>query len=86
MNLLPSSDGALVIRTDFSNDSRWEEICSLISAPVEDWGEQYYARVQFLNSFSFCNIKKEQFIGSLSANYDHSFVFVVEFRNNISFR
>jgi hypothetical protein len=78
VNLLPSSDEALVVRTDFSDDSRWEEICSLISTPVEDWGEQYYARVRFLNDLSFCNAKKEQFIGSLSANYDHSFVFMVD--------
>lgn len=78
MKLLPNSDEALVVRTNFSDDAEWEEICRLVSAPVEDWGEPFYAHVRFLDDLSFRDATKEQLIDSLSADYDHSFLLVID--------
>ena len=37
MNQLPQTDHPLVLRTDYSDQAAWENICVEISKPVEDF-------------------------------------------------
>ncbi|MFI0454294.1 DUF6924 domain-containing protein [Actinomadura sp. 6N118] len=36
MNLLPSSDLVLMLRTDFSDQAAWEAICETVRSPDEE--------------------------------------------------
>ena len=78
MKLLPNSDRPTIIRTDFSDDKKWQRIRSLISAPVKDWYDLFYARVAFVNDLSFDSATKTQLINSLPEVYGYSFLCVAD--------
>lgn len=46
---LPESDDSLVLRTDFSDDAAWEEICKVIISPVGD----FQACVEFVDDSAY---------------------------------
>ena len=43
---LPNSKDVLVLRTDFSNDQKWNKICQLISKSGREQGFQPYVEYQ----------------------------------------
>lgn len=59
MKPLPRSDQALVIRTDFSDDTAWNAVVKAISAPVEG----FYAYVEFVDDVAFRELAVEQLVG-----------------------
>jgi hypothetical protein len=69
---------ALVIRTEFENQQAWETICELIRAPVLEYGDTFYANVEFLEDDEFRDLSKEDLLPRVPAGYLHSFVFVVD--------
>jgi hypothetical protein len=75
---IPQTNNPLVIRTDFENQKAWKEICSLIRAPVAEYGEAFYAYVEFLDDAAFRNLTPEDLLARLPAGYSHSFLMVVD--------
>ena len=68
MKPLPRSDQALVIRTDFSDDSAWNTIVAAIRQPVEG----FYAYVDFVDDPAFGELTVEQLVAlrdDLSKSY-----------------
>jgi hypothetical protein len=45
--MLPESENALVIRTDFSDEAAWDRLCRAIRKPSPDFG--FLANVDFVN-------------------------------------
>ena len=78
MKLLPNSNDPLIIRTDFSDDGVWQEVCSRISAPVEDWGMVYYANVTLLSDSAFQDTTKTQLLNALTEEHEHSFLCIAD--------
>lgn len=74
MQQLPNTENALVLRTDFTDDAAWEEICANIQAPV---GE-FQAYVNFLDDSQYDGVTTEQLptLGALELNY--YFMFIVD--------
>ena len=64
MKPLPSSDRALVIRTDFSNQSAWDSIRSIIKKPVDG----FYAYVHYVDDVDYDGLTREQLIELFRAN------------------
>ena len=74
MKKLPSTDEALVLRTDFSDDIAWQLICESIRDP----GGEFKAYVNFLNDRQYEGITPEQLLDIIPENYEHSFIFIVD--------
>ena len=76
MNQLPQTENPLVLRTDFSNQATWEAIHVAIQKPVGLF--RFHANVEFLDEIEYANITKEQLIGLLPANYNHTFIILAD--------
>ncbi len=76
MNEIPQTDYALVLRTDFSDQDAWDEICAAIREPVGEF--HFLAYVAFLDHQQYANITKEQLLQLIPKNYNHTFVILVD--------
>lgn len=76
MNEIPQTEYALVLRTDFSDQVAWDQICAAIREPVTEF--RFLAYVDFLDRERYANITKENLLGSIPDGYNHSFIVVVD--------
>lgn len=81
MTTLPSTNNPIVLRTDFSNDNEWTNICKEISTPDPEFG--FLANVEIINDKTFENISEEIIINNDVSNYNHNFIFIVD-KNTIA--
>jgi hypothetical protein len=75
MNKIGKTEDALVLRTDFSNEEKWQEICKAIETPEPI--ENFKANVTFLSDAQYQDISTEKVI-SLIDPEDHWFAFIVD--------
>jgi hypothetical protein len=73
---LPEYDYSLVIRTDFSNDTAWEQLCRTIQEPQTQYGFQ--ASVEFVNDASCSGLAPEAVASVLPPGSHRSFAFLVD--------
>ena len=73
MNDIPQTENALVLRTDFSDNSAWQSVCAAIKEPV---GE-FRAYVDCISDAAYDGLIVEQLV-ALSGNDSRSFMFVVD--------
>ena len=76
MNPIPQTKHALVLRTDFSDQAAWDEICTEIQKPVGIL--QFRAYVEFLDTREYADITKDQLMSLIPENYNHSFIIVAD--------
>lgn len=76
MKLIPHTEYALILRTDFSNPSAWDELCAAIRKPVGVF--RFLAHVEFLDDPEYADITKEQLVQLLPAHYPHSFLMIAD--------
>ena len=76
MKQIPKTENALILRTDFSNQDVWEEICEIIRKSVGDL--HFLAYVQFLDDKEYANITKNQLLELIPSDYNHSFIIVAD--------
>ena len=76
--MFQKTDEAVVIRTDFGNQQAWETICGLISAPVHDGNETFYAHVEFVENRKYRNFSIAELLEAVPRDYKRSFLFVVD--------
>lgn len=75
MNNIPQTDNALVLRTDFSDNSAWESICVAVKEPVGEF--QFRAHVDCVSDPAYDGLTVEQLL-ALRGNDSRSFMFVVD--------
>jgi uncharacterized protein DUF6924 len=75
MKKLPVTQKSLVLRTDFSDSTAWEQICIAIQQPQTE--NAFQANVECVSDPAFTGSTPENVV-SLSAGSDRSFVFVVD--------
>ena len=75
MKELPEAESPLVIRTHFSNQRAWEEICTVIRQPVE---EDFLANVEFVDDAAYANASKEQLLKLFPEDSFHSFCIIAD--------
>jgi hypothetical protein len=76
MKQIPKTENALVLRTDFSNQAAWEEICETIREPVGDL--HFLANVDFLDDREYADITKDQLMKLIPEDYNHFFIIVAD--------
>jgi hypothetical protein len=76
MKQIPKTKNVLVLRTDFSNQAAWEEICKTIGEPVGDL--HFLANVDFLDDREYTEISKDQLMKLIPQEYNHTFIIVVD--------
>jgi hypothetical protein len=76
---LPNTTNALVVRTDFSDDSTWDSIRTAIEAPVGEF--QFRAQVDFLSDLEYANLTPDDFLALIPLHRnDIPFIFIVDQR------
>jgi hypothetical protein len=70
---IPRTKNALVLRTDFSDETAWKELSTAIEAPV---GE-FQARVTLLSDRSFESMTLQEMI-RLASDAGHRFIFIAD--------
>ena len=73
MKPLPKSDQALVVRTDFSDDTAWTGVVSAIKRPVDG----FFAYVDFVDDAAFDGLTVEQLV-ALRDGLSKSYVIVAD--------
>lgn len=76
MKTIPSTANVLVLRTDFSDQIAWVEICAEIRKPVGTL--HFVAYLDYLNDMEYADITKEQILNLLPSDYNHSFIIVAD--------
>lgn len=76
MKPLPKTENALVLRTDFSDQSTWTAICEIIQRPVDIF--RFRANVEFLDDAAYADISKDQLLELIPHDYNHSFIIIVD--------
>jgi len=76
MKQIPETENALVLRTDFSDQATWDSICATIRKPVSFF--RFRANVDFMDDVEYSGITREQLLGLIPKNYNHSFIIVVD--------
>jgi hypothetical protein len=75
---LPRTPNPPVIRTDFSDQQAWEEICKLLHLPVEQGGILFQANIDLLERSDLQGLTSEELLAAVPADYEHAVCFVVD--------
>ena len=80
MKPLPKSDQALVLRTDFSDDTAWQTVRAAIEAPVREPRAtiDFFAYVTFIDDPSYRELDTAQIPSLFGPESNQSFVIVVD--------
>ncbi len=71
---IPETETSVVLRTDYSDATRWEAICEAIRRPV---GE-FRAYVEFLSDPAYEGLTPEQVRGLVPKGSARTFIFIVD--------
>jgi hypothetical protein len=74
MNTIPETEYPVVVRTDFTDQTAWDEICAAIRTQPD--GSDVY--VEFLDDPGYSGATKEKLLALLPADYSHPVLFVVD--------
>ena len=73
MKTLPQSDNSLLLRTDFSDDAKWDELCEAVQATSE---EGFRASVDCVSDPAYDGLTVEQLVALAQNDADRSFIFI----------
>jgi hypothetical protein len=76
MQLLPKSEEALVIRTDFSDVEVWKRLWGEILAPVGRF--KFRAYVNFVDDLAYENLSTDKLLALVPEGFDHNFIMVAD--------
>ncbi|BCJ31583.1 DUF6924 domain-containing protein [Actinocatenispora sera] len=75
---LPATEAALLVRTGFADDARWESILTDVFEPEEDSGLGMQAGVHPLSDPQYAGCTLAEVLALVPAAYPHTFLFVVD--------
>lgn len=73
---IPSGFTPVVIRTNFSDDAKWEEMKKTISSAVQPEG--FVAYVNFVNSRKLAGKNFDEIVALIPSGYDPGYVFIAD--------
>ncbi len=71
---IPETEDALVLRTDFTDDTAWDALCTAIREPVEE----FRAYVTFVSEPEYEGRTTEELLAHVPHTSDHTFMFIVD--------
>ncbi len=71
---LPTSENALLIRTDFSEQSTWQQLLAAVSEPEDP----FIFNMEIVDDRANSGATVEQLLAALPENYPHSFIVVAD--------
>lgn len=71
---IPSSENALLIRTDFSDERAWQKLAKVVSEPADP----FIFNMEIVNDKSNSGASVEQLMDALPEGYQHSFMVVAD--------
>ncbi|NEQ97414.1 MAG: hypothetical protein F6K30_11930 [Cyanothece sp. SIO2G6] len=74
MSGLPKTKKSIVLRTDFTNDGVWENVCSDISTPAGN----HRVSVEFVNDTQFDCLTIDQLLELIPPSSKKTFIFLVD--------
>ncbi|MDI1234484.1 MAG: hypothetical protein PSX81_09395 [bacterium] len=66
----------LLVRTDFSNETAWKDLCWELHSPHQDFG--ILSAIDFYSNPALEGINVEELPYKLSKQYPHSFIFIAD--------
>jgi len=78
MKMLPNTEDASVIRTDFESQRVWETIRDLTVAPMNEGATVFCAYVEFVDDSEFRDLTLSELLTRVPNDFPHSFLFVVD--------
>jgi hypothetical protein len=75
MKPLPKTEHSLVLRTDFSDNTAWDAVCTVVREPNEDGFKAY---VDCISDRAYAGLTVEQLITLAPKGGDHVFAFIVD--------
>jgi hypothetical protein len=76
MKKIPPSENSLALRTDFSDENAWREICAAIQEPSGDLG--FTAYVDFVSDPEYDGLGAEQLPSVISEGSHRTFAFIID--------
>ena len=70
MTKLPTTENALIIRTDFSDESAWKSLTAAVREPVDP----FIFNMEILDDRANDGASAEEIVGLLPQDYAHSFI------------
>lgn len=74
MKKIPATEKSLALRTDFSDEAAWQEVCAAIQQPVGEFS----ACVDFVDDPDFAGVDSEEVTESLLDDSERSFAFIID--------
>jgi len=86
LDLLPRTEDALIVRTDYTDDDAWESLVAAVRAPVPDGSfhekeedaEFFHAYVDVLDDPRYAGASTEQLLSLVPRDYEHTFLMVAD--------
>ena len=79
MKQIPKTENTLVLRTDFTDEKTWKDICQTISTAVKiDDTTEFKAYVDFVSDPAFDGLEQDEILSSLPDEQGHFIMFVVD--------
>jgi len=76
---IPKTKHTLVLRTDFSDEKAWDDICRIIRTPVKnDTSLEFKAYVDFVSDPAFEELALPDILSVLPDQEDHYVMFIVD--------
>jgi hypothetical protein len=72
---LPKSDNSLLLRTDFSDDAAWADLCEAVQLPSE---EGFQARLNCISDPAYNGLTVAQLVALAPKGGDHTFAFIAD--------
>ena len=77
MKKLPQSDDSLLLRTDFSEDAAWQELCEAVAQTSE---EGFQARFEFIDDRAYEGLTMEALVAAASGEDGPGFLCIADQR------
>jgi len=74
MSELPKTNKSIVLRTDFTDDDTWSEVCAAIASPADN----FRVSVEFVSDVQFDRLSIDRLLELIPPSSRRTFIFLVD--------
>jgi hypothetical protein len=72
--MISNNENAIVLRTEFSDNQKWDKLCDIIKTPIND----FVAYVDFISEIKYKDLSIKQLLSLIPEDFDQTFIFIVD--------